>query len=414
MKKHLTIILANALIENGNKGCVALTYSCLSILDKIFTEANIDYTIYLPDSRCKGKTGESRVLSLGGKEIEYHIVHYYKSIHRKENAILGVKQILGTSKDKSIFKNADFLFDIGQGDSFADIYGARRFASIDLIHVISRELKKPMCILPQTIGPFKDSAIRKKAVLSLEKADLVMARDTQSQTCVKELLPSKNVKEYIDTAFVLPYNKVNFDKEYVHVGINISSLLWNGGYTKDNQFGLICDYHSVIYSLLDYFLEKPNVKVHLVGHVVVGFQHVENDYAVNTDIWKKYNHQNLVLAPLFMDPIVAKSYISGMDFFMGARMHSTIAAFSSGVSVVPMAYSRKYNGLFEDTLNYHYMTDLIVQTQEEVLATIKDAFERRNELKEIIINRMNTIVKEREQLMYDELRKFFKIAPNDK
>lgn len=45
-----------------------------------------------------------------------------------------------------------------------------------------------------------------------------------------------------------------------------------------------------------------------------------------------------------------------MDFFTGARMHSTIAAFSSGVPVVPVAYSRKFNGLY-DTLKYPYYID---------------------------------------------------------
>ena len=75
-----------------------------------------------------------------------------------------------------------------------------------------------------------------------------------------------------------------------------------------------------------------------------------------------------------------------------------------------VAYSRKFNGLFEDTLDYHYMTDLKKQAADEVLSTIKDAFEKRSELKDIIHNRMSTTVKEREQLLYDDLRKFFSLA----
>ena len=56
------------------------------------------------------------------------------------------------------------------------------------------------------------------------------------------------------------------------------------------------------------------------------------------------------------------------------------------------------------------MTDLKTQTTDEILSTIKDAFGKRLILKEIIQNRMNTVVKEREQLLYDELRKFFKLV----
>lgn len=37
-------------------------------------------------------------------------------------------------------------------------------------------------------------------------------------------------------------------------------------------------------------------------------------------------------------------------------MHATIAATSSGVPVIPVAYSRKFNGLY-DTLGYKYYID---------------------------------------------------------
>ena len=37
-------------------------------------------------------------------------------------------------------------------------------------------------------------------------------------------------------------------------------------------------------------------------------------------------------------------------------MHSTIGAISSGVPVIPVAYSRKFNGLY-DTLEYPYYID---------------------------------------------------------
>ena len=314
-----------------------------------------------------------------------------------------------------VFKVADFILDIGQGDSFADIYGEFRFKLIDRIHTIARKYNKPYCLLPQTIGPFENERIREKAIKSIEKASLCMARDKQSYDFVLENVPQqKNVSEYIDVAFFLPYETISQDKNYIHVGINISALLWHGGYTRNNQFGLKCEYQSLIRQLIDYFLNQDNIKVHLIPHVVGSERSIENDYAVSYDLWRKYNHPNLLLAPLALGPIEIKSYIAGLDFFMGARMHATIGAFSAGVPVVPMAYSRKFNGLFEDTLDYHYMTDLKVQTKEEVLSTIKEAFYKRAELKEIINNRMNTIVKERERLMYDELRKFFKIAPNDK
>ncbi|MGJ7723542.1 polysaccharide pyruvyl transferase family protein [Escherichia coli] len=43
------------------------------------------------------------------------------------------------------------------------------------------------------------------------------------------------------------------------------------------------------------------------------------------------NNDAVVVAERFTNPITAKSYISSIDFFTGARMHATIAAFSAGV-----------------------------------------------------------------------------------
>ena len=70
----------------------------------------------------------------------------------------------------------------------------------------------------------------------------------------------------------------------------------------------------------------------------------------------------------FESAIEAKSYIASMDLFSGARMHATIAATSSGVPVIPVAYSRKFNGLY-DTLKYKYYIDAKADiTLEEALA----------------------------------------------
>ena len=98
-----------------------------------------------------------------------------------------------------------------------------------------------------------------------------------------------------------------------------------------------------------------------------------------------------------------------MDFFMGARMHATIGAFSSGVPVVPMAYSRKFNGLFVDTLQYDAMVDMKEQDDDKILSVIKNAFSRRVEFKSIIKDRMEGVVSERRRLLKDDLTKYFNL-----
>lgn len=407
MTKNLNIILGNAPINNGNRGCVALSYTSMYLIDKILSEANIAYKLYLPDASFP----EDGVytIDVAGKHVEYEQIPYTLPISNKDR----LKKLIKFKKSRrthGIFRNADYILDIGQGDSFADIYGKVRFDLINKIHREASKFHKPYCLLPQTIGPFKDPAIKAQAVKAIAGADMVMARDKQSYDYVINNVPQqKNVKEYIDVAFFLPYKQMTFDKNFIHVGLNISALLWHGGYTQDNQFGLKGDYQKAVRGIIDYFLSLPNVKLHLIPHVVGSERHIENDYAVSFNLQQESGNPNLILSPLFLSPVDAKSYISGMDFFMGARMHSTIAAFSSGVPVVPMAYSRKFNGLFIDTLGYNHMVDLKVDSEEEVLNKVKALYESRNGLKEEISSANSGIVEERKQLLVNDLKHFFHI-----
>ena len=62
-------------------------------------------------------------------------------------------------------------------------------------------------------------------------------------------------------------------------------------------------------------------------------------------------------------------------------MHACIAAFSSGTPVVPVAYSRKFSGLF-GMLDYKWMVPVTGTDTDTALAFIHDCLQRRGELAE--------------------------------
>ncbi len=101
------------------------------------------------------------------------------------------------------------------------------------------------------------------------------------------MIDAYKVEDYIDLAFLLPYNNLLFDNTKINVGINVSGLLWNGGYNRANQFGLKSDYKQSIHRLIQRFLEIPEVVIHLIPHVL-GLEEdsVENDYSA---MWKLKN-----------------------------------------------------------------------------------------------------------------------------
>lgn len=292
------------------------------------------------------------------------------------------KIILGNSSYLKQLKACDLILDIGAGDSFSDIYGRKHFFFLCLTKFFALFFSKPLVMSPQTIGPFSEKWASVAAKLIMKRAVRVFARDGLSMRLLEKLGLEENSQEVIDVAFRLPFEKKSFENNSkTKVGINISGLLYNGGYTRNNQFGLSLDYVELINKVISGFVSMDNVEVHLVGHVIADSFPVEDDYAVIQELAKKF--EGVVVAPKFSMPSEAKSYISGLDFFTGARMHACIGAFSSGVAVVPMAYSRKFNGLF-NSLDYFEIADLKVDSLEKAYDSILDGFNRRYELKRAV------------------------------
>jgi len=187
--------------------------------------------------------------------------------------------------------------------------------------------------------------------------------------------------EATDVAIRLPYDPASYSRnERVRIGLNVSGLLFNGGYTQNNMFNLKADYPTVVRRIIRELLEdESQPEIHLIGHVNAREMPVEDDHRICDALASEF--PDTKLAPRFESPSDAKSYISSMDFFAGARMHACIAAFSSGVPVVPMAYSRKFEGLF-GTLGYERTTDCRSETEEKIVAAVLSGYRNRKLLHE--------------------------------
>lgn len=277
-----------------------------------------------------------------------------------------------------VLSTCDVVLDIGAGDSFADIYGARRFTLQAVSKARALLAGKPLVLSPQTFGPFSRSWARRTARSLIGHARLVATRDSLSTAYLREIGHEGPVLEATDVAMRLPFTPQPRDGAKLRIGVNVSGLLFHGGYTRANMFSLAADYPALMRRLVSTLAARPGVEVHLVGHVLPGESHLEDDETVGRRIAAEV--PGVVTAPRFRSPSEAKTYISGLDFFCGARMHACIAALSSGVPVVPMAYSRKFAGLF-GTLGYGMGADLRTQDADTVVATIAQALENRDALR---------------------------------
>lgn len=399
--KKLGLIFFDPYSEN--KGTAALAYSIIYLLEDLAMRKQVKFDyIFLEPGRPK-RDLSSYELEVGDKKIKIKQCMCFPSHTLRAKAYR-----LAFFKEYPASMDIDYALDIGEGDSYADIYGKARFDTFDAVKRIYLRHRIPYAILPQTLGPFNDKKVEARAKKTLSKCKFIIARDVKSQKYIEKLLGRNDIGLTPDIAFYLPYKKRPFDNGKINVGLNISGLLWYGGYTMDNQFSLNCDYKRLISRLIEYFSGMGNVVLHLIPHVCGAFPTVDNDWPVSYKLYKKYNAENIVLSPFFMSPCDAKSYIAGMDFFAGARLHATIGAFSSNVPVSPMAYSRKFTGLYEDTFKYNHVANLMTMTDDEAFNIVKASFEKRLELKketEIVMKE----VMEKKLYIEDQIAQFINI-----
>lgn len=277
-------------------------------------------------------------------------------------------------------RGCDLVLDISAGDSFSDIYGGRRFLKNIAGKAVVLAARRPLVLSPQTIGPFRAPWARRLAFAAMRRAAARFARDQISIDILRRAGFRAPVELASDVALKLPFDPPARRPDGVtRVGLNVSGLLMNGGYTRANMFGLTADYPALIRRLVAAFAGREGCELHLIAHVISDRFAVEDDWRACAALAAEASGEasgRVVLAPRFASPSAAKSYIAGMDFFMGARMHACIAALSAGVPVVPMAYSRKFAGLF-GALGYDHTVDCTAESTEAIEARIMTAFASR-------------------------------------
>ena len=246
----------------------------------------------------------------------------------------------------------------------------------------------------------------------MKKSMAVFARDNKSFDFGRMEFELENIYLVTDMAMVLPYERNNSNKEIINrklrVGINVSGLLYNGGYTENNQFGLKANYKDLTDGIIQMLVKELRCEVFLVPHVIT--TGIESDNEACEMIKKKY--PEVQYEGILAGPIEAKSYISGLDMFIGARMHSTIAAISSGTPVIPLSYSRKFEGLF-GSLQYKECINLKEDDKSLILDKIRNSIQTIEKMLENV-KTSNEIIKEKMDTYSNTLEYILEKCNNEK
>ena len=349
-------------LDAGNLGLRALTLSHLHLLDAAAAKAGVTVEASLfgqppweglrPSSYCGQR------VTVAGR-----------------TALKARAMTIGAAALRRRFRSLDLLLDVSEGDGFTDLYGTRRLLKQLAGKWLALGCGRPLILAPQTIGPFSSRVGETLARTVLRGAAMVFVRDGASAGYAHRLGARREIREVTDLAFALPYDRTEQRSASVRVGINPSGLLFGGA---PGAFALRVSYPELIQGLIDTFASLPGVELVLLPHVCSQPGMLDDDVECCRALAARY--PGVQIAPAFADPRNAKSFISTLDFFVGTRLHACIAAFSSGVPLLPLAYSPKTTAVFR-SLGYPVAADMTRASVEATMALARDAFSRRSELR---------------------------------
>lgn len=402
----LRICLLGADYENSNLGIRALTTGVLTAIGAQFRHADIKIVDYHTAPRhyvfdLPGKAVPVELLNIRFSKKPWVVNHIARLI---ATALLLAlvplrpirKILLSHNPWLQALVQADYVFSLNYGDSFSDIYGMRRFLYVSLPQVLAIVLRKPVVQLPQTIGPFRSRLCRAIAKWILSRSASIYTRDEQAVATIRNLVPASHagrVRFCHDLGFVVPPKSFTcldppldrmFSRRPV-VGFNVSGLLWMGGYSRDNMFGLAADYKVLVRKAIVDLIEGRGATVLLIPHVLspVG----EGDPSVCTELFRElqslYPDRIFAMRPPY-DEREIKHVIGRCDFFVGARMHACIAALSQCVPAVALAYSDKFIGVLRSVGMTSTVADMRTLSTDGVLAVIRSSFDSRESLRSVL------------------------------
>lgn len=392
----MKVLICGAALDTENMGVSALCHSTIYSLNESIGK-KIDF--YVADF---GKGVRKAKLISDEADIDITLIglrpgkKYWASENYKNvlfRSALGIRFL--QSDISNLISEIDFVLDISGGDSFTDLYGGERFKNIVYNKMFFLNLNKKLILLPQTYGPYKLQESSKIASEIVKKAVCSFARDENSYEILKMLNGNgtSNIHVGVDVAFRLPLRSVSLDyidpkvNDGKTIGINVNGLIYNDLESASTRYGFKINYKNALIKCIEKLAELDVNKIILIPHVLSPIGHYESDYAASLDLKESLSpdvQKKVVVIDNKYTESELKFIISKMDWFMGTRMHATIAALSTKTPVCTISYSDKALGVFETCNMGDYVYDPRIMSEEEIIVSVLESFNDINKVKEIL------------------------------
>lgn len=314
---------------SGNHGCEAIVRSTSELLrnyEKILISSS-------PEEDKKFHVDElCRVVKdrLPYKKASPDFIAAYLALKLRHDYIpLDKLEYKGSASEVKI---GDIALSIG-GDNYC-------YADVEkyiMLHSIFLERGAKTVLWGCSVEP--DLLSRENVAKDIARYNLITARETISYEALKKINP--NTVLVSDPAFtletVVPELPESFEAGNT-VGINLSPLVKN----SEKISGITVSNYK---KLISYILDSTDMRIALIPHVT---WEGNDDREALAELASFFPEEKRIITFPEMGCRELKGIISKCRFFIGARTHATIAAYSSCVPTLVVGYSVKARGIARD------------------------------------------------------------------
>jgi colanic acid/amylovoran biosynthesis protein len=313
-----------------NRGCEAIVRSAVALLKSRYPDAIVDLASRNPETD-KVIPLIDRILLDRETPIKKFSAEWFIQVVRFKlfkDESYAYRQI-----NKGLIElipEYDIFLSIG-GDNYC--YGEQ-----PAIYEIDRAIKsagKKLILWGASIG---EEDLSPAKIEDLKKFDAVLVRETITKS-ILEKHGLSNVKLVADGAFLMEKDELPLPDGWAQnntVGLNFSPLVYKKNPHAKQAFA----------DLIEHIVRTTNMTIALTPHVT---EAGNSDYEILKEFHENYKQTGrVILLPDNLDATQYKGYIARMRFFVGARTHATIAAYSNAVPTMVLGYSVKSKGIAKD------------------------------------------------------------------
>ena len=196
-------------------------------------------------------------------------------------------------------------------------------------------------------------------VKDMKRYSVITPRESITYQALVDAGVYDNVFLHADPAFALETQHLPLPENFAvdnTVGINVSPLIrkYSTGASE-----VVENYTH----LIECILKDTDMNIAFIPHVVISGN---DDLEILSNFYRKYEKTNRVCLVEDCNCTQLKGYISRCRFFVGARTHATIAAYSSCIPTLVSGYSVKARGIARDLFGSEEHYVLPVQNMNNI------------------------------------------------